>query len=183
MPVRIAWIATTIGGRRWAPLLAGLVALLIASITQAGPARSLAEKLSNGPELQNCSVGIVPSSAISIPDGWTLDSDDTIKRTTCHQALSSLDGLGDPMLRDFDPVADAVVLFCGKCHEGNSQRDVPLIHALAVGQAQGPATDIESPQATGSLDLESRRCLSCNDEVTATEHVSGSESSGIGTIG
>lgn len=179
MPFRTAWATGPISCRRTIFLLTGLSAWLTPSGGLAASTPSFAKRLSDGPGLQNHPVRVVPSSAVSMPKGWPLDSDGTIKCTTCHTSLPSLDGAGEPMLRDFDPATESPVAFCGKCHVGESQRNVACMHALIGGRAHITVDQDRSVQVTGTLDHESRQCLSCHDGVTAGEHMNGASASGM----
>jgi|GEM_PF-1199651 len=163
--------------------IAVLVVVFAPSNASGGGRVSFSAKLRSGPGLQNHPVGVRPSGSIRIPQGWPLDNDGTIKCTTCHQSLPSLDGTGEPMLRDFDAGREPPTVFCGKCHDHAGADNGRGIHALAADRAHLLPVFDETRQSPGRLDPESRRCLSCHDGVTATEHVNGPTGSLMGYSG
>ena len=134
-----------------------------------GRQRSLTEKLRDGPGLANHPVGVVPSSAISIPGGWPLDFDGSITCLTCHETLPRLDGSAGPHLRDFDaPTADSTG-FCLRCHSPANRRDAASMHWMALRRAHVKPTTDRSWGSGDRIDAESRSCLGCHDGVTASE--------------
>jgi hypothetical protein len=157
-------------------------AVHLASGTPVGAADriSFEDKLQFGPGAQNHPMNIRPSSAVSIPGGWPLAADGTLKCTTCHERLPSIDGTGEPMLRVSRSSRGSTSEFCLNCH-GNAEIGTRRsMHFLAMEKAHVLPIDDEGARTGSQLDSESRRCLSCHDGVTASEHVNGPAASSVG---
>ncbi len=141
-----------------------------------GAKRSLSQKLREGPGLSNHPVGMIPSSAVSIPKHWPLNPDGTVGCMTCHDSLPSLEGGGPVNLRDYSEQDTS--WFCVKCHSNTGNRGGASMHWMVQGQAHViPSKNARSSRMSGLLDSESRKCLDCHDGVTASEatnHAGGS---------
>ena len=135
----------------------------------AGGARSLADKLRQGPGVSNHPVHVRPSAGFDIPEGWPLDIDGSITCLTCHTELPSLLGDGPTFLRNFDAAAEAATDFCLKCHSSEQGQASEATHWRAVGVAHIKGGRDRYALASGGLDTESARCVSCHDGVSAKE--------------
>jgi len=152
-----------------------LVLAMVSFIPQAfagdrGGRRSFAAKLSRGPGVSNHPIGVRPSSDVSIPKGWPLAADGTIKCLTCHAALPSMRGDTGPKLRDFDDRLEGSTAFCMKCHVDQGRQNASTMHWTAVRVAHVRSDDDDRMAGRrGVLDGESRECLTCHDGVNAAE--------------
>ncbi len=130
--------------------------------------RSLADKLTDGPGVVNHPVGVRPSSAVRIPDGWPLDTDGTLACRTCHERLPSLQG-GPAYLRGSGDRRAAPNSFCARCHEKGGHREGRTVHWMALGTAHIRGDSYQGNGSSPPLDGPSRQCLGCHDGVTASD--------------
>ncbi len=126
-----------------------------------GSGRSLSDKLRSGPGVSNHPVGVVPSSAVQIPDGWPLQADGTISCVTCHTKLPSFGGRSSAHLRSKTSQG-----FCSNCHTDSNERNASGMHWRVMGHAHIQSNEDGDKRRT--LDMTSRRCLECHDGVTAS---------------
>ncbi len=132
------------------------------------------EHLRYGPGIANHPVNVIPTAAVSIPEGWPRSADGSITCLTCHTDLSSLAGGSDPQLRDFNATAGERIQFCAKCHDSDNKRTASAMHWMAVGVAHVKPDDSQFLEQAGRLDAGSRRCMACHDGVTARESAASS---------
>ena len=123
----------------------------------------------SGPGITNHPVGIVPSAAITVPEGWPLDPDGAITCRTCHAGPGLSSPSSPPRLRgsESDPLVSTD--FCAKCHGQLLEHSAKALHWLALGTAHLSSRREGAPGPSRSLDHRSRQCLSCHDGVSATE--------------
>lgn len=143
----------------------------LTTVLPAGSALSEDKKFrwnGDGPGIVNHPVGIVPSEAIRIPNGWPLSASGALTCNTCHTnafagALRAL-----PRQAETDDDLGKSRTFCAVCHAANDSRPGASRHWLAVPRAHVREDDDES---TGGerLDAESRECLACHDGIGAPE--------------
>jgi predicted CXXCH cytochrome family protein len=124
--------------------------------------------LTKGPGSINHPIGIVPSENITIPAGWPLDSDGTMTCLTCHSALP-VPGTDQPPLRDTELGQAQPEQFCVKCHATDGKPTASSMHWIAMGKSHIRSDNGLAGQSAGSLDAQSRQCLSCHDGVSASE--------------
>ncbi len=143
----------------------------IAAMGGSRRARSLAANLRYGPGFINHPVNVVPTSAILVPEDWPVARDGSITCLTCHEEIPSFDGSSNRFLRGMPDGEPRTPDFCRNCHTtGNGGSSAATMHWMAVGSAHiRNETPSSLRSAAGSLDVESQRCLSCHDGVTATE--------------
>ena len=148
-----------------------LVVLLAASQSarSTSPEELLARRLRRGPGVSNHPVGVIPSSAIRIPRGWPLAPDGSITCTTCHRALPSLDGRGEPDLRALSSDDSSGKSFCTNCHQEQGHRSATAMHWLALDRAHFMHADMEDETTGGTRQDSAGACLSCHDGVSAPD--------------
>lgn len=131
---------------------------------------NLARRLRQGPGVSNHPVGVMPSAAIQIPEGWPLDASGSLTCTTCHQSLPALDGSGGSQLRGGPELRRGGPAFCATCHtDDGAPGGTNHAHWQAIGLAH-PRDDRRSARTPrGGLDRESRSCLSCHDGLNAPD--------------
>jgi len=129
---------------------------------------ALSRVLRSGPGVVNHPVGVRPSRAARIPEGWPLDAGGRITCTTCHESIPALSGRGGAKLRRGAGGTGDPAAFCATCH-GPSERGAGSMHWRALRRAHVRPTSRAQAPGYGSLDADSVRCLSCHDGVTARE--------------
>lgn len=160
-------------------ITAGLPVLLAAVTPNTGD-HDAVNRLRYGPGVANHPVGVVPSSAVSIPADWPLGADGTITCLSCHYQLPSLRGTSNPRLRGDAGAGKAGSEFCASCHSVSNDRSAAGMHWTAVRVAHVRPDTHGSDNRGGLLDAESRRCLSCHDGVSAGESTNPTASSSRG---
>ena len=156
---------------------------VISAAQERGRARSLADKLRYGPGVANHPVNVVPSTGITIPQGWPVETDGSITCLTCHRQLPSLEGNTDPYLRSNGDTQGDSVRFCGNCHNDREKRSARSMHWQATRTAHHKGASSLTSVSSGRIDTQSQRCLSCHDGVTAKESRNTLGSSIIGPRG
>jgi len=168
---------------------------LVVSVICSVPLVSLADRrdqedatfawLREGPGVINHPVNIVPSSDITIPEGWPLNGVGALTCSTCHSELPAASGARGYALRDFDEATADAADFCRKCHTDDGVAGSKAVHWLAVQVAHVKAEDGRSAgAAAGQLDATSRRCLGCHDGVSASDSsYATAENRGPGDLG
>lgn len=144
--------------------------LLVIEALGAGSTSALSigrRQLSDGPGLTNHPVNLVPSSDITVPDGWPLGDDGSITCLTCHEPRPSHPEMPAAKLRD--PSRDAVdrAGFCGTCHATSSGHSGAGMHWRALGVAHIHADQTHDGAMRQVLDGATKACLGCHDGVTA----------------
>ncbi len=120
----------------------------------------------------NHPVGLIPHG--NVPDDMPLDNNLRITCLTCHgERNTSDDSAGhesgyDKMLR-----RPSVIELCAACHTAGAEVFSGNSHWRFLGRAHlGPinnrSASREERVAIGRVDLESRMCLSCHDDLTVT---------------
>ena len=128
--------------------------------------------LRGGPGVANHPVQVVPSTDITIPDGWPLDSQGRITCVTCHAAIPLTRGEASAPLRDSDPVeSDSITpdIFCGNCHSLHDGSNARAVHWTAIRVAHVKSGSKPDERSLGLLDADSSLCLACHDGVNASE--------------
>lgn len=148
-----------------------LVALLAAgqSARSTTPEERFARRLRSGPGVSNHPIGVVPSSAVRIPQGWPLAPDGSITCTTCHRALPSLDGRGQPDLRALSADPASGKSFCANCHQEQGHHGAKAMHWLALDRAHFMDPDMVEESGRGTRQDSTEACLSCHDGVSAPD--------------
>ncbi len=124
--------------------------------------------LRRGPGVANHPVGVVPSSAVTIPEGWPL-VDGKLTCRTCHSDLPSSSRGTGATLREFGGDAFEPIEFCATCHSEADVSSAASMHWTAVGVAHVKADRSSTSRSRGVLDEGSARCLACHDGVNASE--------------
>ncbi len=120
----------------------------------------------------NHTVNIVPHGAI--PEGMPLDSDQRMTCLTCHESPTVSQGFDDENTRMLKKPSDDTRQFCATCHTAIGGGVRAISHWQFSNRAHletiNPnAAGVEKPaQSSGRLDLETKNCLSCHDEVRVT---------------
>ncbi len=164
------------------------VCLLVVAIIEVASPASLASwpqeqagannVLRNGPGVINHPVGVIPSAAIHIPEGWPLDARGAITCLTCHESLESLSEQTPTRLREPPGAFADTGYICVACHDTSRAGDSPGIHWTVLRHAHiKPESDSEASWV-GSLDGTSTRCLTCHDGVSAQDTLYGTGGSG-----
>jgi predicted CXXCH cytochrome family protein len=155
---------------------------VITGAGEGGLVRPLHEILRRGPGMWNHPIGVRPSAAVRIPEGWPLEADGTISCKTCHTKLPSIDASGSRFLRGGESVRSPSDVFCTQCHVSGRGSDRSAMHWMAVREAH---VDREPKRSggLGALDSESRRCLGCHDGISAADSVNSSRVGGGGHYG
>lgn len=125
--------------------------------------------LRNGPGVINHPVGVIPSAAIHVPDGWPLDARGAITCLTCHESLESLSEQTPTQLRTPPGTDTNTGYLCVACHDTGRTGDSPGIHWTVYRYAHIKPESDSTPSRTGNLDGTSTRCLTCHDGVSAQE--------------
>ncbi len=131
--------------------------------------RSFADRVRYGPGDTNHPVNVRPSQAISIPQGWPVDSDGSITCLTCHTKRPSLAGGDSPSLRESNDTLRGHIGFCGRCHIDGERPTAGGMHWRAVRLAHVKVDDALGGRSAPGLDSQTRACLECHDGVTARE--------------
>lgn len=131
--------------------------------------RSFGDRLRDGPGDTNHPVNVRPSQAISIPQGWPVDSDGSITCLTCHAKIPSLAGGDSPNLRGPGDTLQGPIAFCGSCHIDGERPTAGGMHWRAVRFAHVKVDDDRGGRSAPGLDTQTRTCLECHDGVTARE--------------
>ena len=120
----------------------------------------------NGPGVYNHPVDVVPSSAVTVPLGWPLSKGGAITCLTCHKAIPTDQ---DPQLRDPDYRPDVPTAFCVNCHEPGDLSSGHNDHWRAGFSAHVQPHKTQNARNSGSIDAQTRACMSCHDGASASE--------------
>lgn len=165
-------------------VLATSLGSLATASNRPGVDADLSRVLRQGPGVINHPVGVRPSPAVQVPEGWPLDSAGRLTCTTCHESIPALSGRGGTRLRSHGDPTDDPSAFCATCHGTTTDHGAAGMHWRAMQRAHVRSTSSSHAAGYGSLDADSVRCLSCHDGVTAPE--AGYETAsghGIGSLG
>ncbi len=121
-----------------------------------------------GPGVVNHAVHVIPSLAVTIPEGWPLDNG-AITCKTCHTEIPKSMTQAGPYLREFESPDAQPTEFCAKCHTRTIRGNAKSLHWLALGEAHILRDDPRPRVASSPLEPRTRQCLSCHDGVNATE--------------
>ncbi len=132
---------------------------------------SLPDRLRRGPGMRNHQVGMKPSRAVKIPDGWPVASDGSITCLTCHMQIPDLSGRSAPHLRETDRNNQAE--FCSKCHMDGSDSVQSSPHWSVMNRAHQSTNQTSDFRSNSLMDSSSRQCLGCHDGVNASNASSG----------
>ncbi|MCP4589655.1 MAG: hypothetical protein GY842_02830 [bacterium] len=162
---------STVGGslRGYRVILVLMGFVLIVQTGWAGDRAKVESALRRGPGVANHPVNIIPSSAVSIPDGWPLGAGGTLTCLTCHERLPSLDGGGGAFLRGSSNVERESGDFCATCHGKSTEHNAAGMHWMAIDVAHVKEEYSGRGGRTGQLDRDSRRCMGCHDGVSASD--------------
>lgn len=155
-------------------------ALIVASIAAVGTASTLAGSNwpvggdgapSDGPGLVNHPVGVVPTGAVAIPEGWPLGPGGAITCTTCHAGIPTPGERRSANLRSRDGAGleGAGAAFCAVCHTGPQSEARTGAHWQVYQLAHPRKADFKRLSGAGRVDVSSQRCLGCHDGVSARE--------------
>lgn len=126
---------------------------------------------SEGPGLVNHPIGVVPTDAIAVPEGWPLGPGGAITCTTCHAGIPAPGERRSANLRSIDGAgkSTAGVAFCATCHTGPQSEARTGAHWQVYQLAHPREADFKRLAGGGRIDHASRRCLGCHDGVSARE--------------
>lgn len=171
------------GGRpRFCTGIAISTAILIFAVPVAAapPGSTDRARSSRGPGMWNHPVGVVPSSAITIPPDWPLGPGGTIVCTTCHEGepgTSPEHRVRNPRIQDDGPAR-----FCSACHTSPDAERTRAAHWRSVDRAHVRPDVDDGAGWNGSIDAESRRCLGCHDGVSAADAIGNGRARTVGFL-
>lgn len=146
------------------------VALSLTGVAAAlGGSSTVPNTLQFGPGSTNHPVGVIPSTAVTVPSSWPVDNRGAITCLTCHADIPTSREVSGPQLRDFESHAPQAADFCARCHGETDQGSARSVHWRTLGVAHLPSDRTDPRDGGGVLDTRTRQCLSCHDGVSAPE--------------